>query len=145
MVATPVILLDSEEHTPSTALMRSWDLVKGHRWYVFGCLIGLDMLYWTAALLLHSLLNDGNHPIFYSIFYSIFFLLEAILPASMIALAIGILKTVLYINLLVKEEGLTEQDLSCQIDGQGESLVSPTLLMATTYPVEEVDKEHFMQ
>ena len=126
MLVTPVIVLEDELSVLSS-LGRSWDLVKGHRrWYVLQCLLGLDVLYWIATWIIGSFLNSNNNngdvggdndssstsrP-FFSLTYH---LLQAV-PYSVFVPALGILKTVLYIQFMIVDEGLTEDRLASQVD-----------------------------
>ena len=131
LLITPVILLDSQDHSAFSALARSWNLVSnGHRMYVLKCMIGMDVLYWFANYLLGravSLLASDDsltqdHPIF-----SLTFQFLKAFPASVFLAAFGILKTVIYINLLVKDENITEPDFGYQMDQHHGGFVVPLL------------------
>jgi hypothetical protein len=112
LLVVPVIILE-DEVSVIASLGRSWDLVKGHRLYVLKCYLGLEGSYWLSTLILREFLksDDGSRPYFSLTFH----LLEAF-PKSVFVPAFGILKTVLYINLLIIEEQLTEERFSNQID-----------------------------
>jgi len=108
----PVIVLEDNHHTPLSALKRSWDLSSGRRGYVLRCLVLLNCLYLLADWILHWLLKeDSGHP-----YLDLSFQLLKTIPSTMIAPLRGILKTVLYINLLVLRHDTSEEQFKQQID-----------------------------
>jgi len=113
MLVTPVIVLEDELSVLSS-LGRSWELVRGYKCYVFQCLLGLDIAYWLVTWILYSCLprSDGeNKP-----FFSFTFQLLSAIPKSAFVPAFGILKTVLYMHLMIAKEGLTEDRFATQVD-----------------------------
>jgi len=113
MLVTPAIVLEDELSVLSS-LGRSWDLVRGYKSYVFQCLLGLDISYWLVTWILYSCFprsDDENKP-----FFSLTFQLLSAIPKSVFVPAFGILKTVLYMHLMIAKEGLTEDRFATQVD-----------------------------
>eukprot|EP00980_Cylindrotheca_fusiformis_P016416 scaffold4891_cov140-Cylindrotheca_fusiformis.AAC.13 len=112
LMVVPVVVLEDEISVMS-ALGRSWDLVQGERWFALKCYLGLDLLYeltnWTLREILRK--DDGSDP-----FFTLTFQLLAMFPTSVFVPAFGILKTVLYIHLMVIKENLTEEQFANQVD-----------------------------
>jgi len=123
LLVTPVIVLEDEISVLS-ALGRSWDLIKEYRWYTIKCYLSFEFLYWLSAWILRQILktDDGSQP-----FYTMTFHVLASLPKSIFLPAFGILKTVIYIHLMVVKENLTEDGLSIQVD-QGMTSTNVPLL-----------------
>lgn len=139
MVVTPVLLFDtqanpSEEgsHHPYTilsALSRSWSLMNGHLWYAFGCLMGLDAVHLIITGLLRLLFIELDPN---SMYYSLAFQAAKAIPSSVLVPAYGILKTVVYLNLLVQKESLTKEGFAHQMDSSWMDASTVPLLMASS-------------
>ncbi|CAJ1957518.1 unnamed protein product [Cylindrotheca closterium] len=125
LLVTPVIVLEDEISVLS-ALGRSWDLIKEHRLYTVKCYLSLSFLYYLSAWILHQILlkkdDHESRP-----FYTLTFHMLASLPNSVFVPAFGILKTVIYIHLMVVKENLTEDGLSIQVDQGMTSTTVPLL------------------
>lgn len=115
MLVTPIIVLE-DEFSVLASLGRSWDLTKGHRLYILQCLLGLEFLYWIVNEMLKSFLSSSSSSGGGGYFSLTFHLLAAI-PNSIFVPALGILKTVLYIQIMMVNEGFTEDRLASQVDG----------------------------
>jgi len=111
IVTTPVIVLENETFIFSS-LLRSWNLTKGYRWYIFKCILSLDLLYWLTSFFLRLLLktDDNSKP-----FLSLTFHLLIAIPNAVFVPAFGILKTVIYIQLMLLKEDLDGEKLANQI------------------------------
>lgn len=113
----PLIVLDDSDcrsgsHTPLSALGRSWKLSTGRRWYVLWCLVSLNSLFLLTDWLLRCLLKENsNQP-----FLNLSFHLLKTIPSTMITPLRGILKTVMYINLLVLQDDMIEEGFAQQIE-----------------------------
>ena len=119
MLVTPVIVLE-DEFSVLSSLGRSWDLTKGHRFYILQCLLGLEFLYWIVNEMLKSFLSSsssGGGEVDSRPYFSLTFHLLAAIPNSIFVPALGILKTVLYIQIMMVNEGFTEDRLASQVDG----------------------------
>jgi hypothetical protein len=123
LLVTPVIVLEDEISVLS-ALGRSWDLIKDHRWYTVKSYVALLSLYFLSTWILNHMLqkDDDSRP-----FFTLTFHMLKSLPNSMFVPAFGILKTVIYIQLMVVKENLNEQGLSIQVD-QGMTTTNMPLL-----------------
>mmetsp|Transcript_13203 Transcript_13203/g.15897 ORF Transcript_13203/g.15897 Transcript_13203/m.15897 type:complete len:199 (+) Transcript_13203:124-720(+) len=112
MLVVPVVVLE-DEISVFSALGRSWDLVKGERWFVLKCFLALEVVYWLSEWFLQNLLqkDDGSNP-----YFSLTFHILAAIPKSIFVPAFGILKAILYIHLMIIKENLTQGRFSTQID-----------------------------
>lgn len=137
LLVTPVIVLEDEISVLS-ALGRSWDLIKEHRLYTAKCYLLLSSLYYLSAWILHQILkkDDESRP-----FYTLTFHMLQSLPNSIFVPAFGILKTVVYIHLMVVKENLTENGLSIQVD---QSMTSTNVPLLNEEPTHE-DPEIFYE
>lgn len=137
LLVTPVIVLEDEISVLS-ALGRSWDLVKYHRWYTVKCYLGLLSLYFLSTWLLHDILqkDDGSRP-----FFTLTYHMLASLPNSVFVPAFGILKTVIYIHLMVVKENLSENSFSIMVD---QGITSTNMPLLSDEPNHE-DPEIFFE